>query len=640
MRLNYQPHIDGLRCVAVISVLMFHLGIPFFSGGFVGVDIFFVISGFLITQLIVNEFKVTNTFDFKNFYIRRFRRLFPALIFTLITTFIAAFLFFSINYFQRFNLSLLSTLFSVSNFYFWKNNDYFSPGSEFEPLLHTWSLSIEEQFYFLWPLALVFLLKRTQMFAMIFVALLLASLSLCLNFVFSDNQQLIFYLLPFRVFEFGIGALLVWLIKYQPNNDKWLEAIMLLGFSFVIYTVSAYTNKIAFPTYNALLPCIGAAMIIYAGNAKKLSDVLTNKLFVSIGLISYSLYLVHWPIIVFYKYYNNLESLTYLEKAVIAGVSFFVAVLMYYFIEQPFRKKRSSVELRLFFIVSLVIFLSLGAIASIFYFTKAPRWQSNDALHFKNTNYAGEQYAWETHLGSPSASRHMIFYGDSHSKQYLSALESFALTNNIAIDYLGHPACLSLPNLTNIYHDTTHQSCIDMLKKLTVATANNNTPVMLAYRYTKTLIDSNTKQQVSYKNESEYIPMMLKGLDELRSTLGDDRKIIIIGNVPATNSKKGYLDCITRPISTLTCYEQFPVNKGEFISLRNALLEYQKQHRNILFIDPYLALCNQYNCYVAENEQLYYSDHAHLTKDGANKVFATFSDEILNFINTSQLTNH
>ena len=159
---NYRPDIDGLRALAVLCVIFYHLGFESFSGGYVGVDVFFVISGYLITNLIVDEVKETKSFNFANFYVRRARRLFPALFFTCLLSFIFAFLLFSPLHFDRFGGALTSTMMSISNFFFWNESGYFNASSDFKPLLHTWSLSVEEQFYFLWPATLVFLLIRAS----------------------------------------------------------------------------------------------------------------------------------------------------------------------------------------------------------------------------------------------------------------------------------------------------------------------------------------------------------------------------------------------------------------------------------------------------------------------------------------------
>jgi len=631
IRGNYRPDIDGLRALAVLIVLFFHLGISFFPGGYVGVDVFFVISGFLITRLISDEMLNTGGFRFANFYIRRVRRLFPSLVFTLLITFFAAFVFYSAQFFDRFSLSLLSSLFSVSNFYFWQSADYFAPNSEYEPLLHTWSLSVEEQFYLLWPLTLVFLIKKYPKHGPVILLTVIAIFSLSLNELFKDKRELMFYLLPFRVFEFAIGALLVWLSRRRLPDNRLLEILVIAGFSLIAYSVLNFTKQTIFPYFNAVIPCMGAACLIYAGQAKYSGKILSNRFVVGIGLISYSLYLIHWPIIVFYKYYKDVAMLNSFEISVIGIVSIVVAFLMYRFIEKPFRHgSNAGFKNRKFLVGSFAIFAALAISAFCVHAGHGFTWRANySASEFKNTAYGGEKFPWETYIGNPAATRTLIVYGDSHSKQYLSALERFAVNNNIGIHYLGHPACLSLPNLTNVYQGSIHQSCLDMLTKLVKLTQGNDIPVLIAYRYTKTIADWQGRNFINFKDEQPYIKRLFTGLDKLHELLGLNRKILLMGSVPSANLKHGYLDCISRPISNVDCHDKYPIQEGEFYKLRSELKHYQQQRENVVFLDPYLALCDSINCYVTRNHQLYYSDHAHLTTDGANQVINMFSNQIV-----------
>jgi len=633
---RYRPEVDGLRAVAILSVLFFHLGVPGISGGFIGVDIFFVISGFLITGIIYQEFVSTGDFTLSNFYARRVRRLFPALVFTLALTMVAGFFLFSLKFFNSFSLSFLSALFSVSNFYFWKTSDYFAPNAEFEPLLHTWSLSVEEQFYLLWPITLIFILKRFQKPGAVIFLVVISLISLWLNAVFKDNSELIFYLLPFRVVEFAIGALLVWLVQYYPSDKKWLEVLAVIGFALIAYSVVMFTKFTIFPYFNALIPCIGAGLIIYAGPASYAGKVLSHKLLVSIGLVSYSLYLVHWPIIALYKYYKDTDSLIYPEMLVIGSVSIFIAYLMYRFIEQPFRRaQKDKTDNRKFLIGCLVTFTVSAILAIYVHLGEGLEWRAGDFKHYQNIDYGGKNYPWETYLGNPQSPRKLIVYGDSHSKQYLAALDKLARKNDLGIQYIGHSACISWPGLTNIYKDTIHQSCISMLDKLKAATAGNNIPVLLAYRYTKTIVGLNGNDPVSFRDEPVFTERLLTGLDKLHESLGGERTLMVMGGVPSANLKRGYMDCISRPVSYLQCHDRFPVKDSEFFSLRSEFEKYQTRRKNVLFLDPYSALCDAASCYVAKDDLLYYSDHAHLTSDGAGIVIDRFSKQILNVVDSS-----
>ena len=354
--LSYSPEIDGLRALAVLSVLLFHLEVAGFSGGFVGVDIFFVISGFLITRLIVHEIDETGKFRFGNFYVRRVRRLFPALFATVLFTFVAALFIFSPFHLERFGGAILYALTSLSNFFFWREAGYFDVSASFKPLLHTWSLSVEEQFYLLWPVSLVFLMTRLKKRGTWIAMAIIGLVSLLLNLAFaggnvgvlnsssktvaswfSDGKATIFYLTPFRIFEFFIGGAFVWLNAHAPKNKRLLDLIFTLGLVLAIAPVFLFTEEIIFPSYNALPPAIGAGLMIFARNAPWAGLIIRNRLAVFIGLTSYSLYLIHWPLIVFFQY-AFVQTLSPLSQIAIFALSMGLAVLMYKFIEQPFRK--------------------------------------------------------------------------------------------------------------------------------------------------------------------------------------------------------------------------------------------------------------------------------------------------------------
>jgi len=358
----YRADIDGLRSLAVLSVLFFHVGYDSFSGGFVGVDVFFVISGFLITRIICTEIIKNNSFCFKNFYIRRARRLLPSLFVTFAICFIFAFLLYSPSSLQRFGNSLMSSVFFVSNIFFWNESGYFDTSSIFKPLLHTWSLSVEEQFYILWPIILLLILKIKGSYAMPLLIILIGLISLIANLIIDDNyheffspfingetvwfadvKSSLFYLTPFRMFEFTIGAITVWAIKFQPSNKLLIESIPIIGLLFILWSIFTYTEKMIFPSIYGLLPCIGSSLIIYSEKPTFARKLLDNQPAVIIGLISYSLYLIHWPIIVFYHSFTYVDF-TQAEKALICVISIFIAYLMYIFVEKPFRLKVSSYE--------------------------------------------------------------------------------------------------------------------------------------------------------------------------------------------------------------------------------------------------------------------------------------------------------
>lgn len=349
LKIQYQPHIDGIRAIATISVIFFHVEfLSFFSGGYVGVDIFFVISGYLITRLIVKEIQL-ETFSFSNFYIRRLRRIFPALFFTILISFAVGIILFSPQHLEHLAGSVINSIMSVSNIYFWQESGYFDTSADFKPLLHTWSLSIEEQFYLLWPALLVILFTKLP-YRIAFLAIILVGIaSLILCFFFQDptsiedslqqeNYSTIFYLLPFRIFEFVIGATLILITNYKINGIFSREVFSVIGLLMILYPISFYTKELLYPSYNALLPCIGTAVLIQSGENSIVGKTFNNPLFIKIGLISYSLYLSHWPIYVFYQYIT-LGDLGKFDKLIIILMSITVSIFMYLFIEQHYRHK-------------------------------------------------------------------------------------------------------------------------------------------------------------------------------------------------------------------------------------------------------------------------------------------------------------
>lgn len=340
---NHLRHVDGLRALAVLSVICFHFGIPGFSGGYIGVDIFFVISGFLITRIIVSEIELTGGFSFLNFYKRRVKRLFPALLFVLVLTSLAALLLFTPENLVQYGGSLASAALSVSNILFWFESGYFDAASHLKPLLHTWSLSVEEQFYMIWPLLLFLLARKSQRIAAIII---LGVMSFALNFYYVNAaepgfESALFFLTPFRVFEFSFGAMCVYLEKNYPSSRPVLEITGALGLALIGYSFITLDQSSLFPYLNALPCCFGAALIILSRGSMISKLCLENKLAVAVGLLSYSLYLVHWPIYVFARYIFIDVSSVAMVAAMFVG-SLLLAVISYVYIERPFRYGVSS----------------------------------------------------------------------------------------------------------------------------------------------------------------------------------------------------------------------------------------------------------------------------------------------------------
>ena len=332
---EYRPDINGLRAVAVLLVLLYHLEYKLFPAGFLGVDVFLVISGYLISRNILNDLE-NNKFSFKDFYVRRIKRLFPALFFTIALSLFVGFYLLSPVNLERLGKSALSGVLSVANIFLFNEKGYFDLESEFKPLLHIWSLSLEEQFYLIWPMLLLGIFKffRKKIFLVILLFILI---SLYINSIYlSSSPEAVFYLLPFRFFEFFLGAMCVWLCKYHLKNKILLEIILLSGLFLIFYSSIIFNKLTPMPGSLSLLPCCGTMLIIYAGQAKYSSWILKNKVFELIGKSSYSIYLIHWPLIVYYKY-ATLSELTNFNKIILGSTSLILGFLMWKYIENVFR---------------------------------------------------------------------------------------------------------------------------------------------------------------------------------------------------------------------------------------------------------------------------------------------------------------
>jgi peptidoglycan/LPS O-acetylase OafA/YrhL len=340
---KYRPDIDGLRAIAVLPVLFYHVGIGLTPGGFVGVDVFFVISGYLITGLISAEMH-EGAYSIRNFYVRRARRIFPALFVMCAITAAFVLLFCLPSDAKRFSSSLAAATLFGSNIYFYLTADYFAAAAETQPLLHTWSLAVEEQFYIVFPLILL-LVRRYfgQRERQIMLVLALLSLGLSIWLVRTD-QASAFYLLHSRAWELLLGGLLA-LGTFPAIRSRLLAgALGILGLALIAGSVLFYRETMPFPGLAALAPCIGAALLIHTGRDASLvsAQALSLAPVRFIGLISYSLYLWHWPIDVIARYaafWHGWDPDLKLHKVAVLALSFAAAILSWHFVEKPFRQR-------------------------------------------------------------------------------------------------------------------------------------------------------------------------------------------------------------------------------------------------------------------------------------------------------------
>lgn len=332
--MEYRREIDGLRAVAVLPVILFHAGFSWFSGGFIGVDVFFVISGYLITSILIHDLE-KGTFSIARFYERRARRILPALFFVMLCCIPLAWVWMLPAQFRDFSQSLVAITFFASNVLFWIKAGYFSPISEEKPLLHTWSLAVEEQFYLFFPLLLLVVWRfgRSPVF---YTILVISGISLTLTeWGWRYQPSANFYLLPFRAWELGVGALCAMWLHARPQASSSL--LSTLGLGLITYSALAYDESVPFPSLYAMVPVAGTALIILFGTSSTLAGRwLSMKFPVGVGLISFSAYLWHQPLLAFARI-RSLEPPSWEIMALLCVASLGLAYLTWRFVENPFR---------------------------------------------------------------------------------------------------------------------------------------------------------------------------------------------------------------------------------------------------------------------------------------------------------------
>ena len=334
--MQFRADIEGFRAVAIGVILLFHAGLTALPGGFVGVDVFFVISGFLITSLLTRDIEA-KTFGFRHFYLRRLRRLGPALLATVLATLVAGAFLLGPDYYFDLGASALAAILSLSNVHFWLETDYFGGAAKYEPLLHMWSLAVEEQFYLVWPAVLLVLMRVLPKSLLLpaFAVLGLASLLVAEIFL-SRDASAAFYLPQFRVFEFMLGAAVALLPPLSARMAPVSHVLSLAGGAAIVAACLTLDEASRFPGLAALLPSLGAAAMIWAGPRGVVNRGLAVAPLRFVGRISYSVYLVHWPIIVFYTVVER-QPASGAEILALTFASLVVGYALYRFVETPYR---------------------------------------------------------------------------------------------------------------------------------------------------------------------------------------------------------------------------------------------------------------------------------------------------------------
>lgn len=612
--IEYRPDVDGLRAVAIVPVVLFHAGFPLFSGGFIGVDVFFVISGFLITSLIHAELQA-GTFSFSTFYERRIRRLLPAAVPVLLFVAIFAYIHFPPDWYYAYSKSVIAFFTFSSNWLFLSESGYFADPSHYKPLLHTWSLSIEEQYYLLFPALFAALLHwMPRNYRIVVVSFFVCSLLYSVHVVLRGEAEFAFFHTLARFWELLLGSMLALGVFPSSNNRATHVFVRSLGIAAITYSVFAFDESSPFPGHGALLPTIGAAMIIWSRPAFTDTGVrlLASRPIVYIGKISYSLYLWHWVLIVAVNSIYPQATSEKLGYAVLLAV--ILAILSYHVIEQPFRAKRLMRRKSHMFIALVVSIALLSASALPGIITQGLPNRFTDKLGLliddidKQKNKGGPTTIYEPESKERPLVR-ILIVGDSHANDILAAVTRL---NNF-------PARLEqfqIPNYCNA------------LRFQEPGTANRK--IKCAEHFSKFLQSKELADADYVFVVKLWYPSVDFADNRLPETLelianNTDARLVLFGS--KMRFKRSVVDVIQQN-STLSLHEADKINLSMYdlqsphIQSLNNTLKRISTTAGARFFDVLTLQCPSDKCDTIKNRRLLYWDNTHWTKAGAEEFAA------------------
>ncbi|WP_426424845.1 acyltransferase family protein [Bradyrhizobium genosp. A] len=651
---HYRADIDGLRALAVVPVVLFHIGAPVFAGGFVGVDIFFVISGYLITSIILPEIDAGN-FSIAKFYERRARRIFPALFSILLFCAAAGFVVMAPSDYNTLGQSIIAAALFVSNIFFWRQTNYFTGPANESPLLHTWSLAIEEQFYLFYPLLLKVIPRsaRVQFATLAFICAVSFFLGAVLVFF---KPSATFYLGPTRAWELLVGGLIV--LTPTARRGFACSCAAAIGAALIAFSIFAYSSSMRFPGTAALAPTLGAALIIWSGVSTQTAvhRVLALPLMTAIGKASYSLYLWHFPLIAFASYVE-LAGLSWSTKAALCVALLAISFLSLNYIERPFRQKQKPAGVRRPVTVAtsgMVLACTVGiAISSYKGFPSRLDLTSTTYLdaELDKDRHHMECLSWERKivhateackLGFREASPHVLLWGDSHAVVTGSAMEQAANRNRASFLLAASVDCpigIGFGIDRNVGSDLAanpgYQHCEDYNKEMlqVVESRPDLDTVVLSSRWTnwklgepgsaaEAPVDIRLRDEggtASTPEENKRI--FVRGFEALLRQLVNAQKTIwVIGPLPEPSfriPKALFIEHLGLDRTDL----QIPLaafqHKNKFIL--STLMDLQQKFP-IQILLPHLALCDGERCAVSVNGRPLYLDDNHLSLQGAQQT--------------------
>ena len=625
---KYRADIDGLRAVAVMLVVLFHAKFTSISGGFIGVDVFFVISGFLISIIISKEMN-EQRFSFKHFYLRRIKRLAPALIGMLLLIVIPAYLFLFPVDFESFSRNMIHSYLTTSNFFLWQNSvSYFSADTDLNPLMHTWSLAVEEQFYFVWPLLFIFLNKVTRnkyLIPVMFICLIsLLALSVYLANNYSHSA---YFLLPARAFELMMGAILAISYHKIPKTNQFTNHIMsIIGITLIMLPAFLISKQSVFPGFNAFWPCLGAVLLIASGKNTVqpgiINKIISHKSFVFIGLISYSLYLWHWPIFSF-VHYLGLE-LTGLIRLSAIIISFVMAYLSWRFIEQSIKYLNLPTfgsAMKKVMLPSFILFAVLYAVIddqngfpnrfnALEEFDKKTNFPSTVRKKCHDANLLGNiDQCW---LGVQKEKIDGMLIGDSFANHSAAFIDVFAKDAGLLI----HDSTSGgQPILTRLKSEGVYDSSVEY----------GDQRLEMALQYEHIIIAANWSLY-STRNSLNY-NRLIHTVEEISK---QNKKITIIISLPPTTNLNLHKLKLAKSAKFVFFDNDFnDISKTKYSESLLAT-DFKTRFPNVNFIDMKDVMCQDSRCDLTLNGTILYRNHNHLNLIGGRLIGEKYLKELGN----------
>lgn len=633
----YRKEVDGLRAIAVVSVILYHAGLEAVSGGFVGVDIFFVISGYLITSIIMKDLEAER-FSIGNFYERRFRRILPALIFIELLCIPIAVLWLPTARLEEFANSLVAVSFFSSNILFWQESGYFGLDIPEKPLIHTWSLAIEEQYYLFFPLLMVFFWKLDKKKSLVVMIVSIAVVSFIVAEWASRNHPTAnFYLIPSRAWELFIGSLTAIYLNKQAVSDRSINEVpAVFGLLLIMYSIVYFDKSTPFPGSYALVPTLGTALIIlFATQKTSLNKLLSMKVLVGIGLVSYSAYLWHQPLFAFarVKSFDAPETSVFLMLSV---VSVAMAYFSWRYVESPFRNKNFLKQKSVFMlsIISSLFIAIIGVLIHLYsekisesYLTVPRHMSTKECLEVSLKSYP------ENCLIGASRNHErpidVILWGDS----YADAL-AFSLRKKLEDSSLKGLALIkhSCPSIMGVirkepirlgsdFSDKCHEYSRNSVNEI-VASDARIVVLTSSYRYyfnNKNQLDAPVL--VSESSESSAIKNLVETIDVI---IKSGKKVVLV--LPhayrGKDEFKKYLKMLYFHGSEAA---SFPIDNTASDEIVNGImkqLSFYDFNESLQLIHPNDILCpGGVECYaMSVDKQLLLSDGSHFSLVGADKV--------------------